>query len=88
MANHDLEKNMALFASGHFDVLICTPIIESGLDIPRANTIIIYALDNLPLSRMYQLRGRVGRSTVQAYAYVMTPASKLRSESMARSLMV
>lgn len=69
----ELEKVMVGFVSGEFDVLLATSIIESGLDIPRANTIIIDRADRFGLSDLYQLRGRVGRSYVKAYAYLITP---------------
>jgi transcription-repair coupling factor (superfamily II helicase) len=66
-----LEKVMIAFASGEADVLVCTTIIESGLDIPNANTIIIDRADTLGLAQLYQLRGRVGRSSRRAYAYLL-----------------
>jgi transcription-repair coupling factor (superfamily II helicase) len=66
-----LEKVMLAFAAGEFDVLVCTTIIESGLDIPNANTIIIDRADALGLAQLYQLRGRVGRSARRAYAYLL-----------------
>ena len=66
-----LEKVMLAFAAGEYDVLVCTTIIESGLDIPNANTIIIDRADALGLAQLYQLRGRVGRSSRRAYAYLL-----------------
>jgi transcription-repair coupling factor (superfamily II helicase) len=66
-----LEKVMIAFADGAADVLVCTTIIESGLDIPNANTIIIDRADTLGLAQLYQLRGRVGRSARRAYAYLL-----------------
>jgi transcription-repair coupling factor (superfamily II helicase) len=66
-----LEKVMVQFAGGGADVLVCTTIIESGLDIPNANTIIIDRADTLGLAQLYQLRGRVGRSSRRAYAYLL-----------------
>ena len=66
-----LEKVMIAFADGEADVLVCTTIIESGLDIPNANTIIIDRADTLGLAQLYQLRGRVGRSSRRAYAYLL-----------------
>jgi len=66
-----LEKVMLAFAGGETDVLVCTTIIESGLDIPNANTIIIDRADQLGLAQLYQLRGRVGRSSRRAYAYLL-----------------
>jgi transcription-repair coupling factor (superfamily II helicase) len=71
MAEGQLEKIMLSFARGEFDVLVCTTIIESGLDIPNANTIIIDRADALGLAQLYQLRGRVGRSSRRAYAYLL-----------------
>ncbi len=66
-----LERVMLAFAHGEHDVLVCTTIIESGLDIPNANTIIIDRADTLGLAQLYQLRGRVGRSSRRAYAYLL-----------------
>ncbi len=67
----DLEQVMMAFYAEEFDVLVCTTIIENGLDIPNVNTIIVDDSDRLGLAQLYQLRGRVGRSTRQAYAYLM-----------------
>src|SRR5436189_5914603 len=69
----DLEKVMTQFVNGEADVLLSTTIIESGIDIPNANTIIIDRADRFGLSDLYQLRGRVGRYKHQAYAYLMLP---------------
>ena len=66
MRENQLEKIMLDFVEGHFDILLSTTIIESGLDIPKANTIIINNAQNFGLSQLYQLRGRVGRSNLQA----------------------
>ncbi len=71
MAEGALERVMIAFAAGEADVLVCTTIIESGLDIPNANTIIIDRADTLGLAQLYQLRGRVGRSARRAYAYLL-----------------
>ena len=71
-----LEDVMTAFADGEFDVLIATNIIESGLDLPRVNTIFIHRADMFGLSQLYQLRGRVGRSKTRAYAYLTVPAGK------------
>ncbi|HEX2141511.1 MAG TPA: transcription-repair coupling factor, partial [Candidatus Limnocylindria bacterium] len=71
MAEGMLERVMLDFDSGKFDVLVCTTIIESGLDIPNANTIIISRADTFGLAQLYQLRGRVGRSDRRAYAYLL-----------------
>ncbi len=70
MGEKELERVMLSFVGGRLDVLVCTTIIESGLDIPRANTIIIDQADHLGLSQIYQLRGRVGRAGEKAYAYL------------------
>src|SRR6058998_1445122 len=69
----DLEAVMARFIAGKTDVLVCTTIIESGLDIPNANTIIIDRADQFGLADLYQLRGRVGRAEHKAYAYLLLP---------------
>ncbi len=71
MAEGLLERVMLTFADGAADVLVCTTIIESGLDIPNANTIVIDRADTLGLAQLYQLRGRVGRSSRRAYAYLL-----------------
>lgn len=73
MAGHKLERTMMEFLDRKHDVLICTKIIESGIDIPSVNTIIINRADRFGMAELYQLRGRVGRSNVQAYAYLLTP---------------
>lgn len=69
MPEHQLENVMLDFAQQQYDVLLCTTIIESGLDIPNVNTIIVDRADRFGLAQLYQIRGRVGRSNVQAYAY-------------------
>lgn len=80
-----LEKIMTDFADKEFDILLCTTIIESGLDIPNANTIIIYDCDKFGLAQLYQLRGRVGRCEKQAYCYCFYKKSKeLTSEAIKR----
>ena len=71
MPERELERVMLAFAEGQFNVLVCTTIIESGLDIPNANTIIINRADKFGLAQLYQLRGRVGRAAVRAYAYLL-----------------
>ena len=75
-----LEQVMSKFAEGEFDVLICTTIIESGIDIPNVNTMIVDRADRLGLAQMYQLRGRVGRSANQAYAYLTHPKDRVLTE--------
>jgi transcription-repair coupling factor (superfamily II helicase) len=71
MGEGQLEKVMLAFSQHEYDVLVCTTIIESGLDIPNANTIVIDRADALGLAQLYQLRGRVGRSSRRAYAYLL-----------------
>ncbi len=73
MNSDELEEIMARFVAGKIDVLVCTTIIESGLDIPNANTIIIDRADRFGLADLYQLRGRVGRAEHKAYAYLLLP---------------
>ena len=69
----EIEKKMSLFVSGKIDVLVCTSIIESGIDVPNANCIIINNSHLFGLSQLYQMRGRVGRGVLQAYAYLLVP---------------
>ncbi len=71
MAEEKLEQVMLEFASGRYDVLVCTTIIESGIDIPNTNTLIVNHADRFGLAQLYQLRGRVGRSAARAYAYFL-----------------
>ncbi|MDR2999734.1 MAG: transcription-repair coupling factor [Fibromonadaceae bacterium] len=73
LPDSDLEKTMSAFINKEFDVLVCTVLIESGLDVPNTNTIIIMNAQQFGVGQLYQLRGRVGRSTVQARAYLVTP---------------
>ena len=73
MKEKELEKVMAEFINKKYDILLSTSIIESGLDIPSANTILINRADRFGLAEIYQLRGRVGRSSHRAYAYLLTP---------------
>ncbi len=73
MSERQLERVMISFIDGETDILVSTTIIENGLDLPNANTIIIDRADRMGLSQLYQLRGRVGRGAVQAYAYLLTP---------------
>jgi transcription-repair coupling factor (superfamily II helicase) len=73
MSSDELEEVMARFVAGKIDVLVCTTIIESGLDIPNANTIVIDRADRFGLADLYQLRGRVGRAEHKAYAYLLLP---------------
>ena len=73
MNETELENAMITFNNGEVDLMICTTIIESGLDIPKVNTIIIVDSHKFGLSQLYQLRGRVGRSGVQAHAWLFYP---------------
>ena len=85
MSERDLEERMHAFLAGDADVLVSTTIIESGIDIPQANTLIVERADALGLAQLYQIRGRVGRSDVLAYAYLFYPeASELTPEARAR----
>jgi len=76
MSERELERVMGDFYHKRFNVLVCTTIIETGIDIPSANTIIIERADKFGLAQLHQLRGRVGRSHHQAYAYLLTPPEK------------
>jgi transcription-repair coupling factor (superfamily II helicase) len=82
----ELERTMLAFMDGEFDVLVATSIIENGLDIPRANTIIVNRADRHGLSELYQLRGRVGRSNRRAYAYLLIPPEQQLTEIARRRL--
>jgi transcription-repair coupling factor (superfamily II helicase) len=81
MGEHQLERVMLGFWEKDFDVLVCTTIVESGLDVSNANTMIIERSDTLGLSQLHQLRGRVGRSRERAYAYFLYPAEKPLTET-------
>ena len=76
MAAGELDERMNAFYDGKFDVLLATTIVESGLDIPTANTMIVHRADMFGLAQLYQIRGRVGRSKVRAYAYLTTQPRK------------
>ncbi|MHC4397304.1 MAG: transcription-repair coupling factor, partial [Planctomycetota bacterium] len=86
MAKSALEKTMIDFVMGEIDVLVCSTIIESGLDIPNANTILINDADRFGLAELHQLRGRVGRYKHRAYAYMLLPASRSITPLAARRL--
>jgi len=86
LPEHQLEKVMKDFLDKKIDVLLSTSIVESGLDIPSANTIIINRADQFGLAQLYQLRGRVGRYKHQAYAYLLTPSSQALSEEAKKRL--
>ena len=86
MREHELERIMLDFVNGEIDVLVSTTIIETGLNIPNANTIIIHDADRLGLSQLYQIRGRVGRSNRTAYAFLMYRRDKLLREEAEKRL--
>ncbi|WP_386698514.1 transcription-repair coupling factor [Lonepinella sp. MS14436] len=86
MRERDLERVMSDFYHQRFNVLVCSTIIETGIDVPTANTIIIERADNFGLAQLHQLRGRVGRSHHQAYAYLLTPPPKLISKDAVKRL--
>ncbi|MBI4810697.1 MAG: transcription-repair coupling factor, partial [Ignavibacteriales bacterium] len=86
MTGHQLEKTMLDFLEKKYDVLVCTKIIESGLDIPNVNTIIVNRADRFGLAELYQLRGRVGRSNIQAYAYLLVPPLSVMPKQTLRRL--
>ncbi|MCK8045995.1 transcription-repair coupling factor [Shewanella sp. 1CM18E] len=86
MRERELEKVMSDFYHQRFNVLVCTTIIETGIDVPSANTIVIERADNFGLAQLHQLRGRVGRSHHQAYAYLMTPHPKRMTKDARKRL--
>ncbi|NLB90170.1 MAG: transcription-repair coupling factor, partial [Clostridiales bacterium] len=86
MREQVLEDVMLDFYNGNYDVLLCTTIIESGLDVPTANTLIVFDADRFGLSQLYQLRGRVGRSNRQAYTYFTVRANKMMTETAQKRL--
>ncbi|MCZ4336486.1 transcription-repair coupling factor [Shewanella colwelliana] len=86
MRERDLEKVMSDFYHQKYNVLVCTTIIETGIDVPTANTIVIERADHFGLAQLHQLRGRVGRSHHQAYAYLMTPHPKRMTKDARKRL--
>ena len=88
MPARDLEQVMTDFYDRKVDILLATNIIESGLDIPTANTLIIHRADQFGLAQLYQLRGRIGRAKVRGYAYFTVPASRTLAETAERRLQV
>jgi len=86
MRERQLEQVMSDFYHKRYNVLVCTTIIETGIDIPNANTIIIHRADKFGLAQLHQLRGRVGRSHHQAYAYLLTPPPKAMTADAAKRL--
>jgi transcription-repair coupling factor (superfamily II helicase) len=88
MAASEVEERMSAFYERKYDVLLSTTIVESGIDIPSANTIIIHRADRFGLAQLYQLRGRVGRSKLRAYAYLTTAAGKGMTDTAEKRLKV
>jgi len=86
MDERDLEERMLAFFRGDADVLVCTSIIESGIDIPEANTLIVERADQFGLAQLYQIRGRVGRSKQRAYAYMLYPSAGALTPDAAQRL--
>jgi transcription-repair coupling factor (superfamily II helicase) len=84
----ELEDVMTAFYEGKYDILLSTAIVESGLDVPNANTLIVHRSDMFGLAQLYQLRGRVGRSKTRAYAYITTPPGKSLTEGAEKRLKV
>jgi transcription-repair coupling factor (superfamily II helicase) len=88
MGSTELEDVMSGFYDGQYDVLLSTAIVESGLDIPNANTLVVHRADMFGLAQLYQLRGRVGRSKTRAYAYFTTPPGQRLTEGAEKRLKV
>ena len=86
MPEDELEQVMSDFSEREFDVLVCTTIIESGIDLPNVNTLVIDRADMFGLSQLYQVRGRIGRGTNRAYAYLMVPRGRQLSETAEQRL--
>jgi transcription-repair coupling factor (superfamily II helicase) len=86
MDEKELEQRMLAFLRGDADVLVCTSIIESGIDIPQANTLIVERADTFGLAQLYQIRGRVGRSRERAYAYLLYPSAAALTPDAAQRL--
>jgi transcription-repair coupling factor (superfamily II helicase) len=88
MAAGEVEERMSAFYDRQYDVLVSTTIVESGLDIPSANTLIVHRADRFGLAQLYQLRGRVGRSKTRAYAYLTTPADRMMTDTAEKRLKI
>ncbi|WP_242139087.1 transcription-repair coupling factor [Sphingomonas sp. TREG-RG-20F-R18-01] len=88
MSPTEVEERMSAFYDKKFEVLVSTTIVESGLDIPSANTMIIHRADRFGLAQLYQLRGRVGRAKTRAYAYLTTPADRILTETAEKRLKI
>jgi len=88
MSPTEVEERMSAFYDRRYDVLLSTTIVESGLDIPSANTLIVHRADSFGLAQLYQIRGRVGRAKTRAYAYMTTPANRATTETADKRLKV
>jgi transcription-repair coupling factor (superfamily II helicase) len=88
MAPTEVEERMSAFYDRKYEVLVSTTIVESGLDIPSANTLIVHRADRFGLAQLYQLRGRVGRAKIRAYAYFTTPADRMITDTADKRLQV
>src|SRR5438874_2727845 len=88
MSAGQVEERMSAFYDRKYDVLLSTTIVESGLDIPNANTLVVYRSDRFGLAQLYQLRGRVGRAKTRAYAYLTMPADRSITEAATKRLQV
>ncbi len=86
MKEHELENVMRDFIENRINLLVCSAIIESGLDIPNANTMIINRADHFGLAQLYQLRGRVGRSRRRAYVYLLIPGEHIITRDAKRRI--
>jgi transcription-repair coupling factor (superfamily II helicase) len=86
MDERELSRRMHAFTRGEYDLLLATTIIENGIDIPNVNTMIIHRADRFGLAQLYQLRGRVGRSSQLAYCYLLTPGDRVESEAARKRL--
>jgi len=86
MSPTEVEERMSAYYDKKFDVLVSTTIIESGLDIPSANTLVVHRADRFGLAQLYQIRGRVGRSKTRAYAYLTTPPNRIVTETAEKRL--
>lgn len=84
LSPHDLEQRIMAFKEAKYDILVSSTIIENGIDLPNANTMIVNNADQFGLSQLYQLRGRIGRGRTQAYAYMMYHSQKLKSDAKRR----
>src|SRR5690606_24529855 len=88
MAPEELEEKMTAFYDGAFDILLSTNIVESGLDIPNANTMVVHRAELFGLAQLYQLRGRIGRSKKRAYAYLTFETDKKLTKAAEQRLHV